>query len=108
MIIEKGKGPVLGKLHIIQLIEADLQLLIRVYLNRNQEDIEIDQRISKSNYGLWKNYSIDSAILEKRLIFDASILNSEKTVYNITDIQSYYDYQLVNFGSIIQKSVGMN
>ena len=30
VILEKGKGPIIGKLRIIQLIEADLQMIIRI------------------------------------------------------------------------------
>jgi len=38
--IEKGKGPVLGKLRTIQLIEADLQLVMRILVNnRNKNKI---------------------------------------------------------------------
>jgi len=32
IIIEKGKGPTLSKLRTIQLIEADLQMLIRIFI----------------------------------------------------------------------------
>ena len=32
IIIEKGKGPTLRKLRTIQLIEVDLQLLMRIFL----------------------------------------------------------------------------
>ena len=50
--LEKGKGPVLGKLRNIQLIEADFQMLMRVFMNmRNTNAIEIDKRLSKFNYG---------------------------------------------------------
>ena len=50
MMLEKGKGLVLSKLHIIQLIEADLQLIIRIYTNmRNKYKIK-DYQISKSNF----------------------------------------------------------
>ena len=66
VIIEKGARPILGKLCTIQLIEADLQLLIRVFISyRNQGKIENNNRISKCNYGSKCNYSIESAILEK-------------------------------------------
>lgn len=33
VIIEKGKCPIFGKLRIIKLIEEDLQLLMRIYIN---------------------------------------------------------------------------
>ena len=58
-MIEKGKGPVINKLHIIQLIEADLQIIMRIVVNtRNKHAIEKDKRILKYNYGLRSNYSI--------------------------------------------------
>ena len=53
VIIEKGKRLVIGKLRIIQLIEVDIQLLIRILINtRNKFRIEKDNRVSKSNYRL--------------------------------------------------------
>ena len=71
VILEKGKGPVIGKLRTIQLIEAGLQLLMRIYIGgRNNENIERDERLSKFNYGSRANYSIETAILEKRLMYD--------------------------------------
>ena len=64
MMLEKGKGLVLSKLHIIQLIEADLQLIIRIYTNmRNKYKIK-DYQTSKSNFISWLNYSIDIAIFK--------------------------------------------
>ena len=38
IIMEKGKGLILGKLRIIQLIEVDLQLLMRIYFSIQQDD----------------------------------------------------------------------
>jgi len=64
--LEKGKGPVLGKLRTITLIEGDLQILMRIFLfSYEQELIEEDNRFAKANYRLQKNYSIETAILEK-------------------------------------------
>jgi len=52
IILEKGKGPVLGKLRMIQLIEADFQLIMRIFLKlRNKGKIEKDQHLSKFNIG---------------------------------------------------------
>ena len=90
VIIEKRAGPTLGKLHTIQLIEVDLQLLIRVFMSyRNQRKIENDNRISKCNYRLRYNYSIESEILEKRLIYNISRLTGNDYVHNLTDLQLY-------------------
>ena len=50
--LEKGKRPILGKLRTTQLIEADLQLLMRMFVGgRTEGAIEIDRRISNFNYG---------------------------------------------------------
>ena len=91
-MLEKGKGPIIRKLRMIILIEGDLQILIRKYLRLESEElIESDKRFSKANYGSRKNFSIEIAILEKRLIFSNSILSNKHAIYNLTDLQSYYD-----------------
>ena len=66
------------KLCIITLITADLQYIMQIYLGGDdQEMIEKDKRFSKANYGSRKNYAIESAILEKMLAMDNSILSSK-------------------------------
>ena len=107
VMIGKGKGMVLGKLRIITLIEADLQYVMRIFLGEEVEEmIENDSRFSTANYGSRKNYSIESALLEKRLIFDNSMLSGKMTIYTITDLQSCYDRQLAEIGGILEESVG--
>jgi len=107
VMIGKGKGMLLGKLRIITLIEADLQYVMRIYLGDDEEEIiENDCRFSKANYGSRRNYSIETALLEKRLIFDNSMLSGKETIYTITDLQACYDRQLVEIGSIVEESAG--
>ena len=73
VMLDKDKGPIIGKLRMIQLIEADLQLLMRIFLGSRIEGfIEKDNRISKFNFGLRKFFSIEEAILEKRMIYENS------------------------------------
>ena len=68
--IEKGKGSRIRKLRNLQLIEGNLQIIMRIFLNSDKEEIiKRDLRISKVNYSSRKNYSIETAILEKRLVF---------------------------------------
>ena len=65
-MLEKGKESVLGKLRIIELIEANLQLLMRIIVNkRNCFKIESNERISQENCRSIPRYSIEDAILEK-------------------------------------------
>ena len=107
--LEKGKGPVLGKLRFITLIEGDLQMNMRTHLASNEEElIEKDNRFSKANYGSRKNYSIETAILQKRLIFDNSLIEMKPSTHNFTDLKSCYDRQLANVGSIVEELVERN
>ena len=77
IILEKEKALILRKLRTMQLIEADLQLIIRNFIGgRNNKNIAAGKRLSKYNCGSRKYYSIDTAILEKRLMRDATIRNS--------------------------------
>ena len=56
-MLDKGKGSVLEKLRIIQLIEANFQLIMRIFLDyRINQSIENDMRISKFNFGSRKGY----------------------------------------------------
>ena len=72
---------------MIQLIEADLQILIRIFVNeRNSGRIETNLRISKCDYRSRKEYSIKDVILEKRISYDNSIITGKHNVYNITDL----------------------
>ena len=92
-ILEKGKGPVIGKLRNITLIEGDYQIGMRISLNADAEElIENDDRFSKSNFGSRKNYAIMTAILQKRLIFDNSLVNMKHNIYILTDLKSCYDH----------------
>ena len=91
-ILEKGKGPLLGKLRNITLIEGDLQMMMRHHLYSEKEEmIETDSWFSKANYGSRKNFSIETALLEKRLILDNSLIITKSTIYTLTGLKSCYD-----------------
>ena len=62
--LEKGKGPILGKLRNITLIEGDLQIGMRISLNSEGEElIEDNTRFSKANFRSRRNYAITTALL---------------------------------------------
>ena len=106
-MLSKGKGTIFGKLRTITLIEADLQCIMRACFSDDEEEkIEYDEKFSKANYGSRKNYSIESAILEKRLVFDDSLLSNKKTMHRLTDLKSCYYRQLVNIGGLTEESIG--
>ena len=56
-----------------------------------EEIIERDLRISKANCSSCKKYLIEMAILEKRLVFDCSMINMKKTIYAFTGLKACYD-----------------
>ena len=106
-MLGKGKGWIIGKLRIVTLIEADSQFMMRIQLGGDAKElIEEDNRFSKANYGSRRNYSIESAILEKRLAIDNSLLSGQSMTHHMTDLKACYDRQLVEVGGIPEESVG--
>ena len=78
IMLEKVKGPVLGKLRTTQLVDECFQFLMIIFVNERMVGvIEKDETISKGNYGSRKGYSIDDLVLEKRLFRDCSMQNME-------------------------------
>ena len=66
--------PILGKLRTIQLVGADLQLIMRIFLELSCEEmLDKDIRVSKFNFRLQKDFSIDNTVLEKWLIYGISM-----------------------------------
>ena len=85
--MKKEKGPVVENLHIIQLIEADLQFLLKGCVTKRKGfKIGDDVGVWEVNYRSKLYYSIKNIILGKRLVYDNSILLGNKTIYNITDL----------------------
>ena len=74
------------------MIKADIQLLMRIFLGlRCEEMLDKDIRASKFNFGLWKGFSIDDAILEKWLIYDISMWIRLLIVHIVIDLEAYYN-----------------
>ena len=49
---------------------------MRIHLRADKEElIENNPRFSSANYGSRKNYSIKTALLQKRLVFDKYIIS---------------------------------
>ena len=65
---------------------------MRIYVGgRNNEKIEKDNRLSQFNYGSRANYSIETAILEKRLMYDVAVRDGKPMLHNISDLKACYD-----------------
>ena len=61
---------------------------------RNSKNIKKNDKLSKYNFESRKKYSIETTLLEKWLIYDASIKNEAMHIHNNTDLEAYYNHQL--------------
>ena len=79
VMLEKGKGPKLRKLRILDTIEADFQLSMRVYLRlRLHHKFELDSRLQKFNCGSTKRHYVENAFPEKTFLFDYAKRTSQE------------------------------
>ena len=69
--------------------------------------VDTSETIENGN-GSRYNYSIEMAILEKRLVLDHSMITMKKIICNLTDLKSCYNQQLPKLGSIIEELAGRN
>ena len=75
--------------------------MMRIFIGgRKNETIESDDRLSKFNYGFRKNYLIETALLEKRLMHDLAVRNGEPMMHAISDLKACYDRQLPQLGCL--------
>ena len=82
---------------------------MRIYLNDEEEElIKKDERILKSNYESRKNYSIESEILEKRLVINEILISYKPAIYYLVDWKLCYHHQLVNIEGLIEELIGKN
>ena len=65
-----------------------MRILIR---ERNDDNLELDDRLLKFNYGSRKNYSIETALLEKRLMYDLAVRDGRPMIYTISNLKACYD-----------------
>ena len=77
------------------------------FTSRTRERIEDDERVSKCNFGSRQGYSVESAILEKRLLYESNIFTEEKVVHTISDLAACYDRQLANLCCLAEETVGV-
>ena len=68
--------------------------------------IKNNNRFSKVNYGSRKTYAIESAILEKWLTADNSLLLDNLISYHLINLQAYYDRKLAKVEGILEESAG--
>ena len=75
---------------------------------RNDDNIKNDERLSKFNFGSRKQYSIESALLEKRLLYDMSKYNNEPTIHLLSDLEVCYDFQIPAISRMVEEALGID
>ena len=65
------------------------------------------KNLSIYNFGSRKGYSIDTDILEKRLTCDYAVYSGNRMVYNLSDLEAFYDRQLLIIGIFVEESLGV-
>ena len=69
-----------------------MQLLMIIFIgSRIEKKIETDDRLSQHGYGSRKGFSIESALLEKRLLLDNAKRAGHKMMYLMSDLEACYD-----------------
>lgn len=67
--------------------------------------IENDTQLLKYNYGSRQGYSVENAILEKRLLLELNYFDKEHLIYTFSNLEACYNLQLPNYGGMIQESI---
>ena len=102
VMLEKTKGCArIDKLRVIQLLEADLNMALRVIFGRRLvQRAEDCETIPMSQWGSWPNRSSTDAILLKRLSYDClSLLRHSAIIFN-NDCKAAFDCMIPSIGGI--------
>lgn len=75
-MLQKGKGPRIDKLRIIQLIQADLQMLMCLLILLSDNEIVAKNELNLSQYEI-KEATMMSALVEKLLMLKQSKLTRD-------------------------------
>ena len=107
VMLEKGKGPWLNKLRIIQLISSDLQCLMRATIILVASAIVDKHKLNLSQYAR-KQATTMSTLVEKRLILESAALTRDESVWLVSDMTACYDRHIREIEEVILKPHGVN
>lgn len=106
-MLEKGKGPRIDKIRIIQLICSDLQTLMRAVIIPVASEIVEENKLNLSQYARKKATTM-SALVEKRLIIDSVVLTRNDCVWIVSDMTACYDRHIREIAELLLTSHGVN
>ena len=107
VMLEKGKGLRIDKLRIIQLIEADLQMLMRTIISPVANKVVYENQLNPSRYAR-KFTTTMNTLVEKCLVLESSMLNRDKSVWVVSDMTACYDRHIKEVGEVILQMHGVN
>ena len=82
---------------------------MRIFLGmRIEENYKNDKRTSNHNYGSRQDYSVESELIEKRLILNLAKREEKQVTCTISDLEACYDIQLPNIGGAFEESMRVN
>ena len=94
LMLEKGKGPRIDKLRIIQLINADLRMLMRTLISPVANKVADEGKLNLSQYARKQETTI-SALIEKRLLLENSILHCKDSPFNCFGLTSFMIFSIM-------------
>ena len=108
VMIEKNKGCAkIDKLRVIQLLEADLNMALRIIIGRRLMHRAEDRgTIPSSQWGSRPNSSSIDAILIKRLSYDGLALLCHSAVIFNNDCKAAFDRMIPSVGGIALRQLG--
>ena len=108
VMIEKNKGCArIDKLRVIQLLEADLNMALRIIFGRRLMHRAEDRGIiPSSQWGSRPNRSSTDAILIKRLSYDGLALLRQSAVIFNNDCKAAFDRMIPSVGGIALRRLG--
>lgn len=107
VMLEKGKGPIIYNLRIIQLICSDLQSLMRTVVIPVASELVDEIKLNLSQYTR-KQATTISALVEKRLIIESAVLTRDDCVWLVSVITACYNRHIKEIGEVLLISHGVN
>lgn len=106
-MLEKGKGPRIDKLRIIQLIQSDLQTVMKMLIQPTATKLEREGKINLCQFARAKSTTI-SVLVEKRLLMENSILTRKYSIWIVSDMTACYDRHICQLGELFLSSHRVN
>ena len=109
-MLEKIEGyPLVTKLRIIQIIEAYLNLYLKVKIGRQfTSNMELNRQFDEDMHGGRRNKSTQEAIIALKLLMDYSVIKQENIIITSVDAEKCYDRVSYGFAYLCMQIEGID